>query len=256
MGVKGCGSRVLPPPVKDDSRPTADGISTAGRFAGTPLAMKVMINYQGGMQTVDIARAFGEEHRVLSDTARLPRHENVMTVVHSFVDSATSAALPGWEFDEDIVAARTQFVLMPLLGCDAKQLARRGALHPDTVATLMRDTLSAVQHLSEHRLIHRDIKADNLMVVGDHRGDQALLRFVLTDMGECLDCEYYRLDRARLPLPVEGGRGGAPAFLAPEVLRPWEPGLVLDFAKADEWACGFLFHGLLSEIGPPLPSFV
>jgi hypothetical protein len=53
-----------------------------------------------------------------------------------------------------------------------------------------------------------------------------------------------------MPLPMQMPRGGAPGFLAPEVVtaRPG-PRAVINYEKNDDWAVGMLLHAMLA--GPP-----
>ena len=40
--------------------------------------------------------------------------------------------------------------------------------------------------------------------------------------------------------------GGAPAYLAPEVMKRAAPGVALDYGKSDVWAAGLLLYELLA----------
>eukprot|EP01051_Picozoa_sp_SAG22_P025159 SAG22_NODE_7319_length_752_cov_0.833078_1_plen_70_part_01 len=50
------------------------------RPPGAELAMKVMINVMGD-QIADLRDQFDAEYELLRDVARLPRHENIVTVL-------------------------------------------------------------------------------------------------------------------------------------------------------------------------------
>ena len=75
--------------------------------------------------------------------------------------------------------------------------------------------LGAVSHLHKHRIVHRDIKADNVMI--RERESEGNIEFVLIDFGCALDCQRYELDEFNMPYPVPMSKGGAPGYLAPEV---------------------------------------
>ena len=100
---------------------------------------------------------------------------------------------------------------------------------------LFEHVLAAVQHIHRHRIVHRDIKADNVMV-GLRRakdGQQSAPVFVVADFGEALDCETWELDAFKMPYPVPNmSLGGAADFMAPEVAgaRPG-PRSVIDYSK-------------------------
>jgi serine/threonine-protein kinase Chk2 len=111
---------------------------------------------------------------------------------------------------------------------------------------LLVQLLDAVSHLKQHRIVHRDIKADNVMLQSVP-GNPASEHLMLIDFGQCLDCERWELTDFCMPFHVPATRGGAPAFLAPEVMRP-DPGprTVIDYAKNDDWAVGMLLHQMLA----------
>jgi serine/threonine protein kinase len=213
------------------------------------LALKVMINVLGD-QTGDLRDQFAGEYELLRDVARLPRHPNIVCVLHVFDDMATSERLPGYDFDPQDVAARTTFVVMPLcdrgdLKTEMKRLSRAGEYFPEPrLRQLIGQLLEAILHLKAHRIVHRDIKPDNIMLQSAAGGGE---RLVLIDFGQCLDCGLYELDGFHMPLPVNMSRGGAPGFLAPEVVtaRPG-PRTRIDFGKNDDWACGMLLYSLLA----------
>ena len=229
----------------------------AAAAEGGELALKVMINILGD-QTGDLREQFASEYELLSDVARLPRHPNIVCVLHVFDDIATSERLPGYDFDPQDVAARTTFVVMPLcdrgdLKTEMKRLSRAGEYFPERrVRQLFGQLLGAILHLKAHRIVHRDIKPDNIMLQSTAGGGE---RLVLIDFGQCLDCRLYELDGFQMPLPVNMPRGGAPGFLAPEVVTPRPgPRTRIDFGKNDDWAAGMLLYLLLAGPAAPPPN--
>ena len=214
------------------------------------LALKVMLNLLGE-QTGDLREQFESEYALLSDVRRLPRHQNIVCCLHVFDDLATGDRLPGYDFDPQDVAERTTFVVMPLcdrgdLKAEMKRTFRAGEFLPEPrLRKLMAQLLGAVLHLKAHRIVHRDIKADNIMLQSG--GEEGEERLVLIDFGQCLDCALYQLSGFRMPLPVQMPRGGAPGFLAPEVVTPRPgPRTVIDYEKNDDWAVGMLLYSLLA----------
>jgi serine/threonine protein kinase len=215
------------------------------------LAMKVMLNMHGD-QTGALHEQFRGEHELLRDGARLPRHPNISPVLHVFDDLATAARLPGFDFDPRDVMARTTFVVMPCfdkgdLRAAMKRAFGNGEYFPEgRVRELLTQLLRAVAHLKQHRIVHRDIKDDNVMIssVPNQPGRE---RLVLIDFGQCLDCRQFELEEFKMPMPVHMSRGGAPGFLAPEVVLPAPgPRTFIDYSLNDDWAVGMLLHILLS----------
>lgn len=82
--------------------------------------------------------------------------------------------------------------------------------------------MSAVAFLNEHGIVHRDIKADNVMVTAD---DVA----ILIDFGTAAS--------KLKPANKEGNVGAAP----PEVLNAGEQS-EYDYSKGDVWALGCLAY--------------
>jgi serine/threonine protein kinase len=81
-------------------------------------------------------------------------------------------------------------------------------------------------------------------------------RLVLIDFGQCLDCAHYQLDGFKMPMLTPMSRGGAPGFLAPEVVTPRPgPRTVIDYAKNDDWAVGMLLYAMLAGPGAPPDPF-
>ena len=222
----------------------------APEVSGRAFALKVMINMQGE-QTMDLHDAYRAEYELLADTQKLPRHPNITCVLRHFNDLATPERVPGFDFDPQDVSARTTFLVMPLCdGGDLKGLMNRkfqaGQHFTEAeLRSLLGQLWAAVAHLQRHRISHRDIKADNIMLQSQGEGREP--RLILIDFGVCMNFAEYGLDAFRLPLPVNMPRGGAPGFLAPEIVTPRPgPGRFLDYAKNDGWASGMLMHSMLS----------
>lgn len=73
-------------------------------------------------------------------------------------------------------------------------------------------------------------------------------RLVLSDFGEVLDCQKEQMDDFCMQYRYSGlSKGGAPAYLPPEVARAKPgPGVTLNFGGHDAWALGMLMWSLLS----------
>ena len=221
---------------------------------GTQLVFTPLIStsWSGPDDNQNLLAEYGYE--VLQDSERLPPHLNVLPVLHSFIDNASE--LPGWDFDPDIVNPRTSFVVMQMCSCSLKSILRaerqagRG-IKDARARRWLRGVLSAVQHLKEHGIAHRDVKLDNVMLLDAYGPTETA---VLIGFGMHLDFRKFGLTPLKLPLVVSMTRGGAPIAVAPEIHIPRPgPTTVLDYEHNDSWAVGMMFHELLSP--PELTPF-
>ena len=211
------------------------------------LALKVMINMMHD-NTAQLQQQFQRELQLISDPERLPPHLNVIHAAHSFVDTATRERLPEWDFDIEVVNPLTVFVVMPCFPKDLQSsisaaAQQKGLISMEFVLRAMEQIMDGVAHLKKHGVVHRDLKPDNILVSADHK------QFVIADFGEALDCRLYQLDGLKMPFPVDFPRGGAPMYLAPEILKAVpSPHTILDYTRNDDWACGMIFHFLLQMV--------
>uniref|UniRef100_K3X751 Protein kinase domain-containing protein n=1 Tax=Globisporangium ultimum (strain ATCC 200006 / CBS 805.95 / DAOM BR144) TaxID=431595 RepID=K3X751_GLOUD len=102
---------------------------------------------------------------------------------------------------------------------------------PRLVQCLVRQLLEAVQILSEHRIVHADIKPDNILLrpwqapavdnAAVSRSEKALLHVQLIDFGSAIVSELHRYpaNQGR----GGGGGGGTPEYTPPEALVPSTP---------------------------------
>lgn len=190
---------------------------------------------EGGMGYVFRARHLADGHlvalKVLAPrfTAR-PRH---VEQFHREAEIARAANHPNVVAVTDVGAVdKIHYFAMELLEGETclRRLERDGPYAVADVVRIGRSTARALHHLHQRRLLHRDIKPDNLMLCND-----GTLR--VTDLGIAAD-----LDR----LATEGTRGrivGTPHYLAPEVAAGEEPD-----GRADLYSLGCtLFHLLAGD---------
>ena len=209
------------------------------------VAIKVLLNVAAGYDTVNIEDKFKLEFALIANQIRLSWHPNIICALHMFVDKAD--VLPGWdEFDAEYIQSKTQIVILPLLESNLKQHLRSlsGRMGIVPLSNLAEQLLKAVTHLHKHRIVHRDIKADNVMI--RTRQSDGAMQFVLIDFGSALDCQEYELVGFNMPYFVPSDKGGAPGFLAPEVARANAGARqFINYNKSDAFSCGMLLHGAM-----------
>lgn len=149
------------------------------------------------------------------------------------MDHPHIAAPTGWVAEDDRVA-----FAMPLVrGGSAADLVRgRGPLPAPFVAEVLRQLLTALDHVHAQGWVHRDVKPGNLLldpVAADKRP-----RVRLTDFGIAV-----ALDEPRLTHTVDSGEVGTPGYMPPERSGEPDPG-------ADLYAAGITGLVLLTGTRP------
>ncbi|MCK9878693.1 protein kinase [Frankia sp. Ag45/Mut15] len=192
----------------------AFGLVLAGthRQMGRPVAIKVM----AAMGTASPAAGFAAEARML---ARLD-HPHVVRV---------------YDYVEDRGLC---MVVMELLA-GGTLTRQRAAMDPEQVCAVALAVAAALDHAHRHKVLHRDIKADNIMFAGD-----GTLR--VTDFGIAKLFEGSGTTTT--------GIAGTPAYMAPEQIEggqlgPW----------TDLYALGIVLYSLFTgrlPFDPKLPLLV
>ena len=160
--------------------------------------------------------------------ARFDRECLAMNMIHHehFVQSHAHGELPG-----------ARWIAIDLI--EGRNLADRmleGALPLRQALTIARQILGALGHLHERRIVHRDVKSDNVLFV--HEGDEPSVKLI--DLGiaklpdESLTGDSVRLTAAGMTL-------GTPAYIAPEQAI----GQVVD-GRADLYALAVLLFEMLT----------
>jgi len=137
-------------------------------------ALKVCFNFE--FNSSQARRQFVDEFMEL---VKLPSHPNIIRFLCEFVDeihdnirahlpefarAAASYGTPGRQTNR-----KTQFLVMELHEMSLAQLLASRFAAPSIVprrmvATIMSQVGSGLRHLDRHRLAHRDLKTDNIMV--------------------------------------------------------------------------------------------
>jgi serine/threonine protein kinase len=182
---------------------------------GTPLALKTYIKAKMSPLNVHHVRREIDIHSRIS-------HENVVDMWGAFED------------DERFV------ILMELGKGDLKDLVDMGGgkLGEQATADVMRQVLSALEHVHAMNIAHRDVKPENVVVATDGT-------LKLADFGLSID-----LSKERAVTRV-----GTLALMAPEVLAcpckvaPSDNKSREDLwygVKADTWSCGVMAYELMT----------
>lgn len=186
--------------LDDDARPFAEAV--ADRYA-----LKREIG-RGGMGIVYLARDKRLERLVAIKT--LPPHlakdpglrERFLRESRTAGQLSHPHVVPIHGADE--VGGHVYFV-MPYVDGEslAAKVMQRGRLAPDAVVRYLRDVASALAHAHAHGIVHRDVKAENILV------ERATDRALVTDFG------IARLAEAT-PLTVTGQVLGTVYYVSPE----------------------------------------
>lgn len=118
-----------------------------------------------------------------------------------------------------------------------KAVLTRGKFPEQLTGTIMHEIFSAVKHLHERGIVHRDIKPHNVII--DISEDDAINSIKIIDFG------LARRFSLTHPEPFHTMVGTA-HYMAPEVI------LCKYWSNCDEWSCGIIAYFLLSGYPPYL----
>lgn len=194
--------------------------------------------------------------RLIERTAFLPPHPNVVEMYGVFCDqipdlhmssSLYPMALPPRINPHGYGRNMSLFLLMKRYNCSLHDyLTQTTTLDLRTRILLFAQLLEAVAHLNRYGVAHRDLKSDNILI--EIRPNMPP-NLVLSDFGCCIADKSYGLQ-----LPYSSGeidKGGNTALMAPEIINK-QPGTfsVLNYTKADLWACGAIAYEIFGLKNP------
>ena len=117
-------------------------------------------------------------------------------------------------------------------------LIERGRIPEDQSQVIIYDIMCAMKYYHQQRIVHRDIKLDNIMLTGLESGDPRDIRVKIIDFG------MSKLTRGKKKINLQTYCGTID-FIAPEILE----GNNYD-CSCDSWSVGVLAYFILSGQPP------
>ena len=216
----------------------------------------------GQSMTTFLAGQFGAEHDV---PLQLPKHPNIAEILHHFHGSTRPFnqflryMIPP-QFDVHLEqASKTTFMVMREYVCTLRSfVAQKKEANPtppygleqDYILCLLIQLGSAINHLLQYGVCHRDMKADNVFL------DVGQWKVVLADFGHARSLYRGGELTTRKPIQfVESGQmmaGNSNAW-APEIVKSYKDGPPVDhdvflsdiYAKTDVYGLGRMVYQML-----------
>lgn len=133
-------------------------------------------------------------------------------------------------FDDD---AHFYLTMAPIKGGDVfDEIVRRGRFAEDEARELFRSLVSGVSYLHDHRIAHRDLKPQNLLLRSRRNPSDIIISgFAYACRVDAPQCLTFRC--------------GTPSYVAPEILKniPYDQ-------SADMWSVGVILYALLCGHNP------
>lgn len=177
------------------------------------------------VKLVPAARVSAAVAREVSMLARLS-HPNILCLHRVVIVPAPSADAP----------AALALVTELLAGGDLFDAVSDASFPISSVRKVLADVVSALVYLSSQRVVHADIKLENVCLTG--RGEK--LSAKLIDFGSCRDIDH----QEHSTTPV-----GTAQYLAPELVRDQSSPSQPTFSS-DAWALGVMLYAMLSGTYP------
>ncbi len=193
----------------------------------------------GGMATVHLARDVRHGRTVAikvlrPDLAQAVGSERFLREINIAAQLQSPHILPMLESGE---ADGLLYYVMPYVEGDSLRglLVKQGALPPSEAMRLLRDVVDGLAHAHRHKVVHRDIKPDNVMIAERHA--------VVMDFGVA---KAMSDAKGTTGLTSIGISLGTPAYMAPEQAAA-DPDID---HRADIYSVGVLAYEMLSGRPP------
>jgi len=202
-------------------------------------ALKFVFDFNPKGDT-QIRNKYKHECDVLS---KIPLHANVIHSLGNFVNRLTQeyiSPLSTLNLDLYVELARNEsrFIVFPYLPmtlekyCEMETNKENGFLSVKTFIYSLLQICRGVCHIETHGLVHRDLKANNILVDDN-------CNIVICDFGEsCFAPEQFKRNISDL----NGSLWGNQAFKPPNIARLETSSGTVDYSKADLWAATAIMY--------------
>lgn len=205
------------------------GLQDANRF----YALKIVYNYDSKLQRSEIEKQSKDEYSLQEDV--LSSNSFTSRVLAHFVDQFPGPeALPDWTVDKKLMRKGrwTLCILMDLY--DNVLKPHTSQIDKSDVRIVIVQILKALDGLYHQRIVHRDLKLDNVL------WDKTTGCIVIADFGLATKL----LDDFVLDYDGDVAKWGNPASMPPEVALA-KRGTDINYSKADVWSAGSMVLDML-----------
>ncbi|KAJ8883213.1 hypothetical protein PR048_015053 [Dryococelus australis] len=172
------------------------------------LAFKIMFNHNSEFNAAAILQAMYQEtipacvrfvdkefssmeNRLAGGTFVIPPHPNIVKMYCVFTDFVPSLpgslslylhALPAFVKPEDYGRNMSRFLVMKRYDCSLKHYLQDQGVSPRAAVLLLAQLLEGVLHMNMHRIAHRDLKSENILLDVSER-DEVCPLLTITNFG-------------------------------------------------------------------------
>lgn len=231
------------------------------------VAVKMMFNYEAETNAAAVLKAMemecvpfpGEFSGITlshdKERFKIPGHSNIIDIKGIFADwtpllpnayDLYPSALPArLNRESGLGRNMTLFLVMKKYDISLKDFLLLNTPSHETSLILLTQLMEGVDFLQSHKVTHRDLKSDNLLLDLSHGNEYP--RLVISDFGCCLTSLslYYPSD--------EISKGGNLAHMPPEVISA-KPGPLstINYSSADLWSSAAIAYELWGYPNPAI----